>query len=300
MPKVSVILATYNRAYILESAIRSVLDQAYKDFELIIVDDGSTDDTEKLVKHIGDARIVYVRHEKNQGLAVSRNTGIRHAQGEYLAFQDSDDIWVAEKLERQVTLLNNAPQRVGVVYGLLEKTLKDGLVTIVPSDEVRVREGNIFKEILERNFITMQVALVRAEYVHEVGLFDPELNWLEDWDFWIRFTHKYEAVHDPVIYVRARILGDSLTSNRARRLDARARTYDKHRKLFCTDRTIRLKVLKRLIQGFLYAEMSSRARGYAYELVNIAPARGIIYIIMSIFPKSVWKNVARKGSTFLQ
>ena len=101
-PVVSVIIPTYNRAHLIGRAIRSVLDQTYQDWELIVVDDASTDDIPGIVKGFTDGRVKYIRHDENKGAAAARNTGIQAARGAYIAFLDSDDEWLPEKLERQV------------------------------------------------------------------------------------------------------------------------------------------------------------------------------------------------------
>ena len=103
-PTVSIIIPTYNRAHLIGRAIQSVLNQTYQNFEIIVVDDGSTDNTEEMIKEFQkhDKRIKYIRHEKNRGGAAARNTGIKVARGEYIAFQDSDDEWLPEKLEKQM------------------------------------------------------------------------------------------------------------------------------------------------------------------------------------------------------
>ena len=114
-PTVSIILPTYNRAHTLRKAVDSILNQTYKDFELIVVDDGSTDDTYNLIKSINDYRIVYVKHEKNKGAAAARNTGIKLAKGKYIAFQDSDDEWYSHKLEKQMEIIENN-KLIDIVY----------------------------------------------------------------------------------------------------------------------------------------------------------------------------------------
>lgn len=103
---ISIVLPSFNRAHILPKAVESILRQTYKDFELIIVDDGSSDNTCEVVKGFNDDRIVYV-HQENAGACVARNNGIDHARGEYIAFQDSDDVWHEDKLEKQLTTLRN-------------------------------------------------------------------------------------------------------------------------------------------------------------------------------------------------
>jgi len=115
-PIVSVIIPTYIRAHVLAKAIQSLLNQTYQDFEIIVVDDGSIDNTEEVVKSFNDPRIRYIRHKENCGGSAARNTGIRAAYGECIAFQDSDDEWLPEKLEKQMQVFENAPAEVGVVY----------------------------------------------------------------------------------------------------------------------------------------------------------------------------------------
>jgi len=125
-PTVSVIISTYNRAHLIGRAIQSVLNQTYQDFEVIVVDDGSTDNTEEIVKSFNDPRIRYIRHEKNKGAAAARNTGIKAARGKYIAFQDSDDEWLPEKLEKQMKVFENAPPEAGVVYTDMQRINEDG------------------------------------------------------------------------------------------------------------------------------------------------------------------------------
>lgn len=106
---VSVVIPTYNRAHVLNRAIRSVLGQTYQHFEIIVVDDGSTDNTEQVVKAIADDRVRYIRHETNKGTAAAaRNTGIRQACGEFIGFVDSDDEWLPGKLQKQVDKFHSA------------------------------------------------------------------------------------------------------------------------------------------------------------------------------------------------
>jgi len=113
---VSIVIPTYNRAGLLSRTIQSVLNQTYQDFEIIIVDDGSTDKTEEVVKSFNSKKIFYNRHEENKGANAARNTGIKASRGEYIAFQDSGDEWLPQKLERQMKVFENASPEVGVVY----------------------------------------------------------------------------------------------------------------------------------------------------------------------------------------
>ena len=120
MGGVSVIIPTYNRAACLKLALASVLNQTYQNFEIIVVDDASTDGTADVVRGFADARITYVRHDVNRGKvgagAAARNSGIARAQGTYIAFLDDDDEWLPEKLARQVAVLDRGPRSVGAIY----------------------------------------------------------------------------------------------------------------------------------------------------------------------------------------
>ena len=116
MPKVSVVIPTHNRAGFLQAAIQSVLNQTFQDFEIIVVDDASEDQTTEIVRSFSDPRIRYMRHESNKGQGASRNDGIRQASGEYIALLDDDDEWLPEKLAKQVALLDSSPSQVGMIY----------------------------------------------------------------------------------------------------------------------------------------------------------------------------------------
>ena len=115
-PLVSVIIPTHNRADLVPLAIQSVLQQTYTNLECIVVDDASTDNTEETVRTIIDERIIYLRHENNKHASAARNTGIKYARGEFIAFLDDDDEWLPTKLEKQVPFLLNLHEKVGMIY----------------------------------------------------------------------------------------------------------------------------------------------------------------------------------------
>jgi glycosyltransferase involved in cell wall biosynthesis len=192
-PKVSVIIPTYNRAHLIGRAIQSVLNQTYQDFELIVVDDGSTDNTNEVIKEFSqkDKRILYIKHDKNKGGSAARNTGIKAARGEYIAFQDSDDEWLPEKLEKQMGILEKVSQEVGVVYTGFWR-IKEDKKKYTPSDKVLKKEGDIHNELLKGNFITTQSIIVRKECFKEMGYFDESLPRLQDWELVLRLSEKYK------------------------------------------------------------------------------------------------------------
>lgn len=191
---VSVILPTYNRASLITRAIGSVLDQTWQDFELIIVDDGSTDDTEKTVAGFTDDRIRYVRLAQNGGPSMARNRGIELAKGEYIAFQDSDDEWMSDKLEKQMELMLGSTGELGLVYCRMERNYKNGARQIYPSVEKAGTElqGNLFVPLLEHNYIGTPTMLVRKECIVQSGGFDEKLRGLEDWELVLRLAESWD------------------------------------------------------------------------------------------------------------
>ncbi|MCR4418630.1 MAG: glycosyltransferase [Clostridia bacterium] len=187
-PTVSVIIPTYNRAHLVGRAIKSVLNQTYQDFEIIVVDDASRDNTEEVVRSFNDPRIRYLRHEHNLGGSAARNTGIRAARGEFIAFLDSDDEWLPEKLAYQLAVFSE-DHDCGAVYTELVWVSDDGPARRVGT---RAPEGNILKQLLGSNVVgTTSSVVIRRECLERVGLFDETLPSCQDWDLWIRIARLY-------------------------------------------------------------------------------------------------------------
>ena len=189
-PLVSVVLPTYNRAHLIVKSIETVLEQSYKNLELIVVDDCSTDNTQQRIGSIKDSRVSYIKTEKNRGPACARNKGIKLSKGKYIAFQDDDDRWMKYKLQKQVEVLMNSPESVGIVYTGIHKLIK-GKNEYIPSKKNINREGCIFEELLRGNFVPIH-ALIRRSCFEKVGFFDESMPALEDWDMWLRMAEKYE------------------------------------------------------------------------------------------------------------
>ncbi|MER3445446.1 MAG: glycosyl transferase [Candidatus Dadabacteria bacterium] len=190
MPRVSVIIPTYNRAEFLCSAITSVLNQTFQDFEIIVVDDASNDGTYEVVSSFNGNGIKYIRHKINRGGAAARNTGIRASTGEYIAFLDDDDEWMPEKLQMQVDLLQISPPEVGAVYtGFVIVSRAGGEILY---QGVPTRKGYIFNEMLIGNLVGATPSVfLRRECFNRVGLFDENLPFAEDWDMWIRISKEF-------------------------------------------------------------------------------------------------------------
>ena len=195
-PEVSVILPTYNRAQLIMRSIKSVLDQTYGNFELIVIDDGSTDDTERVMSSFVDKRVRYIRYEKNSGAAVARNVGVNSARGKYIAFQDSDDAWMPEKLEKQMKAFESAGSDLGVVYTDMLLVSENGLANYWQSPEIdssdivdkKRREYQVFN-------IGIQSVLIKKECFNKVGLFDERFPRFIDLELLIRLSKDYRFFH---------------------------------------------------------------------------------------------------------
>lgn len=195
MVTVSVVIPTYNRSDVISRAIESVLRQTFTDFEILIVDDCSTDNTKQIVKRLDDPRICYYRHDTNQGGSAARNTGIEHAEGKYIAFLDSDDEWFPRKLERQVNYLESLPEEWVAVYCKWEGKRNGyfgrvrGLMSRFFSDNVGAEGGQeLIPYILTMTFPIggASTLLVKHETVETMSGFDESFQRHQDWEFLIR------------------------------------------------------------------------------------------------------------------
>lgn len=218
---ISVIVPTYNRESQIGRAIRSILRQTYAHYEIIIVDDGSTDRTEEIVHGIRDDRLQYIRLENNHGAAYARNVGIRASKYKYIAFLDSDDEWYPEKLELQMRRMQSDSKEVGLVYCRMSGIQKDGTGRFyTPSYECLPEslEGDMFRFLLWRNVIGTPAMLVRRECLESVGLFRESLSCLEDYELVLRIAEKWKISFVDEVLVEFHETSGSLTSRLAEQL----------------------------------------------------------------------------------
>lgn len=193
-PLVSVVVITYNAAAYVGHAIESVLQQTWDNLELVVIDDGSTDDTPGVVQRFPDPRITYVR-QSNRGPNAARNAGIRQARGELVAFLDCDDWWVPEKIARQVAAALNNP-KAGLVYSFAKSVKTTG-------EEGAwfdaVINGRAIEQLLRGNCIagSASSAMVSRKAIETVGMFDESLQYAEDWEYWIRIASRFEVACVP-------------------------------------------------------------------------------------------------------
>ena len=201
MPLVSVIIPTYNRIFLLERAIKSVMAQSFQNFEIIIVDDNSIENIEPMIEKFKDNRIKYYKHLNNFGPAVARNTGIKNSVGDLLAFLDDDDEWFPNKLEAQVEKFSELSADFGLVYVQSAIYKQNKKVNYLPYTWLKKKEGSIFRHLLKLNFIDTPATMIRREVIDSVGLFDEELHCLEDYDLFLRIARKYKIcfIKEPLL-----------------------------------------------------------------------------------------------------
>ena len=200
-PLVSVVIATYNMARYLPLAVKSALDQTYKNIEVLVVDDGSTDDTDHAIEPLlEDPRLRYCRQE-NKGQAAAKNRGIRESRGAYIAFLDADDVWALDKLDLQLPLFSRS-EAVGVVHARVVYIDKTGRELSVADN--RLFRGRVSGPLLIRNFIGFGTSIVKRECFDRLGVFKENVRMGVDYDLWLRLSTQYEFdyIDRPLLYYR--------------------------------------------------------------------------------------------------
>jgi glycosyltransferase involved in cell wall biosynthesis len=193
---ISVVIPTYNRASFLKEAIDSVLSQTYRDFELIVVDDGSTDGTPELLLSYGHK--IKVIKKANKGPSASRNRGIKAAKGDWMAFLDSDDIWKPDKLEKQVQFIKDNPEIK--ICQTEEIWIRNGK-RVNPRKKHEMHSGWIYEQCLPLCIVSPSSVMIHRDVFEKVGLFDETMLACEDYDLWLRI-----APHYPICLVREKLI----------------------------------------------------------------------------------------------
>lgn len=228
-PLISVVIPAYNRASIILSSINSVLNQTYKNIELIVVDDASIDNTADIVKAVTDPRCRYVRLDKNSGACVARNKGIDEAHGEYIAFNDSDDQWHSDKIEQQLAAI--AKRKADILLCRMacynEKTEKP--LHYFPEG---VEPGYIsYEKLIEYNCASTQTLFGKADCFKKIK-FDPEMPRLQDWDEVLRLSQKYNVFYINEVLVDTYIQSDSISTHPEKGVAAMEKLYIKNKDIF--------------------------------------------------------------------
>ncbi len=210
-PKISVIIPTYNREKLISKSVKSVLNQSYENIELIVVDDESTDNTEKVLKQIKDKRLKYIKLKKNSGACHARNYGIKKATGDYIAFQDSDDIYRKDKLKLQLeNLIKNQSDMDFCKISVHEMEKEWSYPT--ESQEDSIHHGDLLNELCHGNFISTQAILAKKEVFHDIS-FDEALPRFQDYDLVLQIASNYTVSYFEEPLVDLYIQSDSISKN---------------------------------------------------------------------------------------
>jgi len=224
MPTVSAIITTYNLGTMLPDAIESVLRQDWRDIEIIVVDDGSTDDTPEVMKRYSG--LVQYVSQKNAGPSAARNTGVQASSGKFVAFLDGDDLWKPNKISRQLAEFENDPA-VGLVSSDFSIHEGDSVTESYLANCRQVASGMIFLNLLKENFLLPSAAMLRRECLIEIGAWDESLRGTEDRDYWLRVARSWHIIVIPEVLTVKRNRPDNLTSNQDRLTPYRILLFEK-------------------------------------------------------------------------
>lgn len=278
MPKVTVIIPTYNRCNLLLEAINSVIAQSHKDFELLIIDDGSTDNTRQKIAEIRDNRIKYI-YKNNGGVASARNLGLKNAQGESICFLDSDDLWPADYLKTMIDSLQEN-QQYGAAYCMRTMLYKNGLIKASYQDKF-FHSGQITQQLFQKTFIQTSAICFRRKNLQGI-FFDESLTNGEDVDLWLRVSTKTEFLFVPntqIIYRPQEPSSEMLdfTPNRCNRIRVLERFYFK----LGGDKHIPHKIAMR--------KLSNACRSAAKEAINDSCRKAAIDLLGKAIQYEKWQ-----------
>ena len=252
LPLVSVIIPLYNSAKYIKETIESALNQKYSEIEVIIIDDGSTDRSAEIVKGLNDRRIIYI-YQQNKGVSLARNKGILASRGKYIALLDHDDLWLPEKLEKQIPILDGNPE-IGLVYSDSYKINPEGGILGKLFEEVKPCRGNVFPELFLGNFIPCLTAVVRKTVLDKVGVFNHHFSIAEEYDLFLRIARFFKVEYVDLPLAKYRVHSGNLSRNSSL--------------LFREQFEILEKCLKR------YPELKDILKGKLYPPPPSSPSRG--------------------------
>lgn len=300
MPKVSVVIPTCNRADFLKAAIESVLKQTFQDFEIIVVDDASRDQTAEVMAGFQDPRIHYIRHETNKGQGRTRNAGIEQASGEYVALLDDDDEWLPEKLEKQVSLLDSSADAVGLVYTgfyRVEGASKRVISRFIPEDR-----GYVYDRLRVKNSIgTCSTVLLRRLCLERVGGFDETLTCGADYDMWVRISKDsfFEYLDEPL--VRYAVHSERISTNYNSLIKGKETLLKKYAQYYAADPKNHSRRYRNLGIAYCLSGNTKKGRSAVLTAIRLYPfeLRNYYHLILSFLGASRYR-VLRQNRLALQ
>ncbi|MBR0466391.1 MAG: glycosyltransferase family 2 protein [Clostridia bacterium] len=209
--KVSIIIPTFNRGNIISKSIYSVLNQTYKNLEVIVVDDGSTDNTNEIIKSIKDERVKYIPLQHNSGACIARNTGIKYSTGDYIGFNDSDDVFAEDKIEKQIKNIKKYNSDIDFCKIAIHSS--NSVIFFPSNDQIEaVNHGQAFEKLAYGNYIST-ITILAKKKVFERFRFDDKLPRLQDYDLLLRTTKHFNLSYTDETLVNAYRQNDSISSN---------------------------------------------------------------------------------------
>jgi len=302
MPKVSIIIPTYNSEKFLDRAIKSVINQTYKNWELIIVDDFSTDKTREIIKNweAKDKRICSIFLEKNSGgPAHPKNKGFEISQGEYIAYLDQDDEWLPQKLEKQLAIFTKYPnQKIGLVSCGANIVDDSGklLMTINANGN-----NKSFSDMLIADYVTSNSSvLIPRKVIEEVGPRDESKNigYYEDWDMWVRIMangYMLKFVEEPLINYSIHANNFSRNADKLKRAQQNAAFYNKHKKLYQSNHIEHI-ILSRI--GLFYALANQKKTAIEYYKKSIFCKKTYLVPYIGIVLACLGPSISRWATQF--
>ena len=281
-PLVSVIIPTYNRASLIEKSVKSVYSQTYSNIELIVVDDGSEDDTERILSsYIDKNGLVFHKHKENRGAPAARNTGGNLAHGEFLAFLDSDDKWDPRKLEKQVQIFNTSSPDVALVYTGIKKINEKGDFL---GNKIPVMKGYIFNDLLIDNCIgSTSVAMIRRDAFLSVGGFDEKFPARQDLDLWLRIARDYAVDYIAEPLVEYLVHSDRISVNLDSRLEGCKMLLEKYKEDIYADKEALFWQFYTLGRTYYLNRNWKEAIDFLRKAIRVKIRLRIIYYLMKAY-----------------
>ena len=289
-PKISVIMPAYNASKTIISSIECVLAQTYQNWELLVINDGSTDHTLDVLSQFDDQRIK-VFTQVNQGVAVARNTGLKQARGEYIAFLDSDDLWVPTKLGKQILVFAESSNLLGLVYTKHRGFTEDPSHSFSMDVDASIGYQNPYHRLLIMDYVPTLTVMIRASIITDIGYFSEDLSGTEDWDYWIRIAKSYSLERLNEELALYRISPNSLSRNKDRHAIEELKVLDRH----LTEDSNTSPAVCHMARSFWYLKkirhqlQSGRIKDVAIsilKLVRLRPAFYINFLLLLIWATS--------------
>ena len=303
-PFFSVVIPTYNRSGLLKEAVHSIMDQSFEDFELLIVDDHSSDDTKNVVASFKDSRIKYISNDRTKGGAGTRNAGIFRAKGRWVAFLDDDDVWLSNKLELQYKKIQEVDSVVGLVYS--GSAGYDFAGKRVISEHIPEKEGWIQEDLLYKNYIgTFSRVVIRADILKKVGGLDERFEAAQDWELCVRLagTCKIAFIKEILTYSRFSNK-DRITLNPEKKLKSALLFWQKYEHLIKGNFRLRYHAATQVfVLAFKQRDMGHIIRvlpwtfaGLFFDIENVSLVFGTIYYqFIRNPPPSAFRIFSRKN-----